>query len=127
MAPFVVFKARFPLEPHMSTPMPPQAASTGSAVTIEITSNGDGTFTVGMCDQPSSDSDSSQQVTDIGQALAMAKHLLMNPPADTDDASGDGSQGAGGDPSNGATQGQGTDAQTMWNQMAQENQSAPTH
>lgn len=110
----------------MSTPMP---AASGSPVTIEITSNGDGTFTVGMCDSPSADVDDSQQVGDIAQALAMAKHLLLNPPADTDDSS----QGAGGDPSQGATPDQtgagagGNDAQSMWDQMAAENQSAPTN
>lgn len=109
----------------MSTPMP---AASGSPVTIEITSNGDGTFTVGMCDSPSADVDDSQQVGDIAQALVMAKHLLLNPPADTDDDSG-----AGGDPSQGATpdqtgaSGSGESAQDLWNSMASENQSAPTN
>lgn len=57
------------------------------ATTVEITLGDDGKLTVGIAEEPSADLDDSQQVADIGQALAMAKHLLMNPPADTDEAS----------------------------------------
>lgn len=109
------------------------------ATTVEITMGDDGTFTVGMVDQPSADVDDQQQVGSIDQALKMAGHLLQNPPADSDDQSGGaadaggGAAGAAGGSGDGAqaqpaSTGGGAaqpSAQDMWNQMAQ--QGTPPH
>lgn len=68
------------------------------ATTVEITLGDDGKLTVGIADQPSADVDDAQQVANVAQALAMAKHLLENPPqdGDSDDASGAGGDSAAG-------------------------------
>lgn len=125
------------------------------ATTVEITLGDDKTLTVGIAEEPSADLDDSQQVASIDQALAMAKHLLMNPPADTDEGSegdeadsddaggaggggasasaagspggADGSGGAGGMASTGGAGGAagGGDAQAMWQELAQ--QQGPAH
>lgn len=88
------------------------------ATTVEITLADDGTISVGLADEPASDSDQMQQAPSIDAALKMAAHLLQNPPADASqaptapDASGGASApaGAGGQQS----------AQDMWNaQLAQ--------
>lgn len=57
------------------------------SVCVEITLNDDKTLTVGICEEPSADVDNSQPAGSIDEALKMARHLLMNPPADTDEAS----------------------------------------
>lgn len=122
------------------------------ATTVEITLGDDGKLTVGIAEEPSADLDDSQQVASVDQALAMAKHLLANPPADTDEASEAGGPdddsapdadaagaaqpaampAAGGDagaaqPAAGgdAGAGGGGDAQAMWDQLAQ--QQGPAH
>lgn len=118
------------------------------ATTVEITLADDQTLTVGIAEQPSADLDDSQQVANIDQALAMAKHLLTNPPADTDNEAGeddsaaggagaptaqasgspggaDGSGGAGGVATTGSGGAGGNDAQAMWQQLAA--QQGPAH
>lgn len=119
------------------------------ATTVEITLGDDGKLTVGIAEEPSADLDDSQQVASVDQALAMAKHLLANPPADTDEASETGGAdaddagaasgaampAAGGDagaaqPAAGGDAGAaqpaaGGDAQAMWDQLAQ--QQGPAH
>jgi hypothetical protein len=120
------------------------------ATTVEITLGDDGKLTVGIAEEPSADLDDSQQVANVEQALAMAKHLLANPPADTDeaseqggadddsapdaDAAGAAQPAAGGDAGAaqpaaggdaGAGGGGGGDAQAMWDQLAQ--QQGPAH
>jgi hypothetical protein len=102
------------------------------ATTVEITSSDDGTFLVGIVDQPSADVDDQQQVQSIDQALKMAGHLLQSPPADndTDDAGQKpGAQGGGAAAGASGAQAQGpstSDAsaqssQDIWNQLAQQN------
>lgn len=121
------------------------------SVCVEITMTDDGKFTVGICDEPSSDADDTQPAATMAQALAMAKHLLMNPPQDGDaddgasggdasaspaapDASGAGDPSAAPDasaaPAAGGAGGAGGDgsaqpsAQDMWNQLSQQ---GPAH
>lgn len=108
------------------------------STTVEITSQDDGSFTVGIVDQPSADVDDQQQVQDINQALKMAGHLLQNPPSDNDaddagakqDAQGGGdTAGASGPMSQGQSTSDasqpGQSAQDIWNQMAAGN--TPQH
>lgn len=66
-------------------------------VTVEITLGDDQTLTVGIVDQPSADVEDTQQAQDIQQALKIAGHLLMNPPADGDSDDGSGASGGGAD------------------------------
>lgn len=106
--------------------------------TVEITQADDGSFTVGMVDQPSADVDSQQQVGSIADALKMAQHLLSSPPADTDQGDDQtGANGAQADPNAGAAgaQAQGDpnapagaaqpSATDMWNEVAA--QGTPPH
>lgn len=125
------------------------------ATTVEITLGDDKTLTVGIAEQPSADLDDSQQVATLDQALAMAKHLLTNPPPDSDEGDEDGAPDAddAGGAAGGAAQpmpgggaglaasatpaaggagqggasagGGGGDAQAMWDQLAQ--QQGPAH
>lgn len=76
------------------------------SVTVEITLDDSGKLTVGIDDDPTADPESTQPADSINQALAMAKHLLENPPAegsgDADDGDGlnmnAGGNGPGGSP-----------------------------
>ncbi|NUX58674.1 hypothetical protein [Paraburkholderia youngii] len=108
------------------------------AQTVEITQADDGSYTVGLVDEPSADQEDTQQVQSIDQALAMAKHLLSNPPADDgdNDADDQGQAGAADDTNQPATAGSspaaaasgakgGNDAQAMWDQLAA--QQGPAH
>lgn len=101
--------------------------SLNMATTVEITLGDDGTLTVGIADQPSTDLDAQQPAANIQQALKMAGHLLQSPPpaaagagAPTDPNAGapGGSATAGPPPSAGAGDGSGQSATDMWNQMA---------
>lgn len=114
--------------------------------TVCITAQDDGSFVVGLDDDYQADGDEgadSQQVANLAQALAMAKHLLLNPPADQGEADSDdsgASGGAGGDsggsagpaspgPASGAQSAgaddQGPTAADVWNELA--NQQGPAH
>lgn len=46
---------------------------------VEIAIDDSGAVTVGLCDEPSGDSDSMQPAQNVQQALQMAKHLLTQP------------------------------------------------
>lgn len=49
------------------------------STTVEITLADDGSISVGLADGPSSDPDDMQPAKSIGDALAMARHILSNP------------------------------------------------
>lgn len=62
---------------------------------VEIAVDDSGAITVGLCDGPS-DASQTQPAKSIGDALAMARHLLMQPQQSSDQTSSGTPNGAGG-------------------------------
>jgi hypothetical protein len=101
---------------------------------VEISVDDSGAITVGLTDEPS-DSSQGQPAKSIGDALAMARHLLMQPQQSSDQTSSGTPNGAGGgtgpdaagttvsstaDAGSSGEAGSG-DAKALWDSLAQMN------